>query len=430
MESDSAFGQTPDFSQIYDFLSADHACSHDSDSNGGVFHNLDQKTLEEYLDGFKQYHEEVPFTHIQIDAGYFPACGDWLDDFYRFPQGLKHAAETILKAGYEPGIWIGPFMVGDTSRLFREHPDWMLKDRKGGYVHPWQWYNEPKPWGYADYDYYVLDTSHPDAMEYLRTVFTTLRQWGITLFKTDFMFWGLQNSANVIRHTPGKTSVEYYRDILKMIRESIGEDAKWLGCIAPFIPSLGFVDIMRVAGDVGAQWEEDGFGPSNMIQELVADQYFNNVYWQNDPDAVMLRDFHISLKPAQIEALALLAAMSGSTIYTSDPIHKIGKDRLDFLRFIRPRHLVNAEYPFWSEQNDEICILQRLKGRTLVFFFNPTNAKVVRPFDWKKTVGGDACWIREYHGGSAPVEAVPYVSVEPRSGKLFFVTAPPSITSP
>ena len=236
-----------------------------------LYHTLDQPTLEEYLDGFNRYRDIAPFTHIQIDAGYFPSCGDWLDAVDRFPGGLKLAADTIRQAGYEPGIWIGPFMVGDNSRLYREHPDWMLRSADGGLVCPWIHYNEPKPWGYRDSEYYVLDTSHPEAMAYLKHVFATLREWGYTLFKTDFLLWGLQDSSKVLRHTPGKTSFEYFRDVMTMIRETIGEDARWLGCIAPFMPALGYVDMMRIGGDVGAQWEEGGFGPVNMLQELTAD---------------------------------------------------------------------------------------------------------------------------------------------------------------
>lgn len=389
-----------------------------------LYHTLDQPTLEEYLEGFSAHKQDVPFTHIQIDAGYFRSCGDWLDVYERFPQGLKHAADTIKKAGYEPGIWIGPFMVGDESRLFREHPDWMLKQTDGSYVREWQWYNEPKVWGYRDCDYYVLDTSNPDAMAYLRHVFTTLREWGFSLFKTDFMLWGIRDSSKVIRHTPGKTSYEYYRDVLQMIRESIG-DARWLGCIAPFLPSIGYTDMMRVAGDVGAFWEEDNFGPINMLTELTADQYFNNVYWQNDPDAVMLRDFHIFLKPNEIEGLALLEAMSGGAVYTSDPIHKIAADRLELLKFIRPDKPRKAEYPLWGEERDDVCVVQRLKNRTLIYLFNATGRDITENYDWKALAGDRMRYLRRYHGETAPVEAVPFVKIPARSGVLFFATETP-----
>ena len=387
-----------------------------------LYHNLDQATLEEYLEGFRQYKSIAPFSHIQIDAGYFPSCGDWLEHNDRFPGGLKHAADTILSAGYEPGIWIGPFMVGDNSKLYKEHPDWMLRSADGGYVRPWIRYNEPKPWGYRDSDYFVLDTSHPDAMAYLKKVFSTLREWGFTLFKTDFMLWGLQDSSKVIRHTPGKTSFEYYRDVMLMIREAIGEDARWLGCIAPFMPSVGYMDMMRIGGDVGAQWEESGFGPQNMLRELTADQYFNDVYWQNDPDAVMLRDFHIHLKPEQIEALAILEAMSGGVIYTSDPVHLMGQDRRDLLNFIRPDGLHDAEWPFWGDMREEIVVIQRLKSRTMVFLFNKTNHPITGVYDWKKLLGEDIKFLFRRHGDCRAVEDVPFVVIPPRSGVLLYGT--------
>ncbi|MBO4885259.1 MAG: alpha-galactosidase, partial [Clostridia bacterium] len=348
----------------------------------------------------------------------------------RFPQGLSYAAATIRAAGYEPGIWVGPFMVGDNSRLFREHPDWMLKDTQGRYIRPWIQYNEPKPWGYRDSDYYVLDTSHPDAMAYLRRVFTTLRGWGFTLFKTDFLFWGLKDSSQVVRHTPGKTSFEYFRDVMAMIRESIGEDARWLGCIAPFMPSIGFVDMMRIGGDVGAQWTEGGFGPTNMLRELTADQYFNDIYWQNDPDAVMLRDFHIHLTPGQIEALAVLEAMSGGAIYTSDPIHQIAQERRDLLRFIQPDGLHVPEYPFWSEMRDETCIIQRLKTHSLVYFFNKTDREIICPFDWEKWLGRDARYLYRRHGSCKAVKDVPFVAIPPRSGVLYYATRTPLAEEP
>lgn len=395
-----------------------------------LYHTLDQETLEEYLEGFKQYRDIAPFTHVQIDAGYFYSCGDWIDPYYRFPKGLKHAADTIREAGYGAGIWIGPFMVGDNSRLFREHPDWMLKYKDGSYVRPWIQYNEPKPWGYRDSDYFVLDTSHPDAMAYLRKVFTTLREWGYTMYKTDFLFWGLQDSSKVARHTPGKTSFEYFRDVMKMIRECIGEESRWLGCIGPFMPALGFVDMMRIAGDVGAQWEEGGFGPTNMLRELNADQYFGNIYWQNDPDAVMLRDFHIHLKPGQIEGLALLEAMSGGTVYTSEPIHQIAPERRELLSFIRPNKVQNPEYPFWSEMNDEECVVQRLENRSLVYFFNATDREIVKPYDWNELLREDEKYLFKLHGGSARREEVPYVSIPPRSGVLYFATKEPLTEEP
>ena len=395
-----------------------------------LYHNLNSQVLKEYLQGFVRCRDVAPFSHIQVDAGYFPSVGDWLEPHPRYPGGLEQVARDITAAGFEPGIWVGPFMVGDCSKLFREHPDWMLRHNDGSYVSCWKWYNEPKPWGYRDSDYYVLDTSHPEAMAYIVDVFRTLRSWGYTLYKTDFLIWGMQDSTKVKRHTPGKTSFEYFRELMMNIREAIGEDSAWLGCISPFMPAIGCVDMMRIAGDVGAQWSETNFGPVNMIQEVCADQYFSNIYWQNDPDAVFLRDFHIHLKPHQVEALAILQAMSGGVITTSDPVHELSPVRQALLRLIRPRGLVRSHFPYWQDRRDDVIITADAKQGKLAYFFNPTPRDMVIPCDWVHILGDDSWHLRQLHGGASDTRGTGYVAVPAQSGVLFFASRQPLACEP
>lgn len=390
-----------------------------------LYHNLDAQVLHEYLEGFARCRDIAPFSHIQIDAGYFPSVGDWLEPHPRYPGGLEQVAHDITAAGFEPGIWVGPFMVGDCSKLFREHPDWMLRNNDGSYVSCWKWYNEPKPWGYRDSDYYVLDTSHPEAMAYIVDVFRTLRSWGYTLYKTDFLIWGMQDSTKVKRHIPGKTSFEYFRELMMNIRQAIGEDSAWLGCISPFMPAIGCVDMMRIAGDVGAQWSETNFGPVNMIQEVCADQYFSNIYWQNDPDAVFLRDFHIHLKPHQVEALAILQAMSGGVITTSDPVHELSAERQALLRLICPSGLVRSRFPYWQDKRDDVIITADAKQGKLAYFFNPTPRDMVIPCDWACILGDEDWQLHRLHGGDSTAHEISYASVPAQSGVLFFASRQP-----
>ena len=70
--------------------------------------------------------------------------------------------------------------------------------------------------------------------------------------------------------------MEYVRDVLDMIREEIGEESFWLGCIAPYAPFIGLADAMRIAADVSEerlrrffQREEDGFRVRKEIREMV-----------------------------------------------------------------------------------------------------------------------------------------------------------------
>ena len=360
------------------------------------YNNFDAKQLRELLDGMAGLDHAPPIRYVQIDAGYFPSAGDWLEADSHFTEGLRKTFADIKRAGFQPGIWIAPFMAGCRSRLFTEHPDWMLRKRDGGYVTPWKMYNEPKVWGYQDEEYYVLDTSHPGALAYIVSVFAQMRAWGAEMFKTDFMLWGIQPSNEVVRHTPGKTSVVYYREFMEKIREAIG-DAYWLGCIAPFLPMLGFANGMRIAGDVGAEWAESGFGPSNLLQEITADSYFNGVYWQNDPDAVLLRERFIFLNDREVESLALLQAVSGGAVYTSETIHLLPERRLALFRFIQPDAVHRPGVPFLDKREKAIALTQTLGERRLIYLLNRSAEPLDVCYPIRDLTGDDTLYLREYH---------------------------------
>lgn len=342
------------------------------------YHNFDLPQLAEYLEGFSVLPEAKGIQYFQIDVGYSVSMGDWLIPTDRFPNGLKEAFDLIREYGYTPGIWVGPYMIGNRSRLYSDHLDWILRDVNDDPITPWLQFNEPKPWGYQDEEYFVLDTSHPEAMAYMCDVFATLKRWGAGLFKTDFMLWGIQDSAKVKRHTPGKTSVEYFRDFMEAIRQEIGEESYWLGCIAPFLPFVGYADGMRVGGDVGSKWD-DGFGPKSMIEAMTGSAFCNHAYFQIDPDAVMLRDFHIELTETEVVGLALLAGMAGGCIYTSDPLHKIARRRRELFHFLKPDVRRKPYIPFLDTDREEIVMVHSEKNG-LVLLFNKTDRDITNGY--------------------------------------------------
>ena len=382
--------------------------------------------------GFAKLQPPLGFQTIQIDAGYCPANGDWLDAGWRWPSGMEAAFRKIAAAGYQPGIWIGPFMVGSRSRLFREHPEWMLRDKSGKLLAPWRHYAEFRVWGYHDEETYLLDSSHPEAFAYLRHVFRTFRSWGVTYFKTDFIYWGLHDSTTVQRHTPGKTGVEYLRDVLEMIRAEIGEDSDWLGCIAPYTPFLGLADAMRIAGDVSDNWGAS----QSVIQKTIGEQYFNNLWWQNDPDAILVRDFHISMNEQEEVAFALWQAFMGGVVNTSDPVHLISPDRLQLLRFLQPGpDKATARICYW-DQNRALRIAVReypaLKAHA-VLLLNPTDVEIAQRLPLKELIGRSSAGVFAWsHKGATALGKLDCLLPElpAHSANLYFVsdtnTPPPA----
>lgn len=388
------------------------------------YHNFDMVQLQEYLEGFQNVEAAKDIRYFLVDAGYMPSVGDWLLPNERFPQGVKSAFDLIRSYGYEPGIWVGVFMVGNRSHLFQEHPDWVLHDRNGQIHKEWIKDNEPKLWGYQDEEYYVLDTSHPKALDYVRQVFRTLKQWGARLFKTDFMLWAMHDSTEVQRYTPGKTSVEYFRQVLQVIREEIGDDSYWLGCIAPFLPFVGYADGMRIGDDVGSSWN-GAFGPQNMIRSLTGNVFANYSWYQIDPDAVMLRDFHIRLTDTEVESLALLAAMSGGCIYTSDPLHQMKKERQELFHFIKPDGRRRPSLPYLEEDRDDIVMVQKNQdGEGLVLLFNKTDAVIKEDYDISRLGFNESIRWTDFHTGepAAIMQNRLYAAIPAHGCRLFKVS--------
>jgi len=290
------------------------------------YQNFCETTLLEYLDGFLRLPADQRPEVVQIDAGNCTSLGDWMSPNHLWVSGLEAAAALIRRKGFRAGIWIGPFMVGNRSEVFRRHPDWMLHDSTGKRVVEMSMYGEQRLWGRIDEEIYILDSSHPEAFEYMRGVFAALRGMGFDYFKTDFMYWGYRSSRGVRRGVGGKTGTQYFRDFLAMVRREIGSESTWLACIAPFAPFIGYADAMRVGGDVVPDWGEKSPN-SDLVRLLPNIAFANGVWWLNDPDAVLLRDFHTSLSPAEAKAISFWQGLHAGILNTSDPIHEMGAER-------------------------------------------------------------------------------------------------------
>lgn len=297
-----------------------------------AYYHLTEGMVSEYLQGFNSVSPKIPIQTFQIDAGFFPHVGDWLEPSHKFPQGIEKSVKEIISNGYKAGIWIGPYMVGNKSKIYTQHPDWILRHTDGSPIIEMKFYGEERLWGLFDEEVYILDISNPEAMEYLRQVFRAYRKMGITFYKTDFMLYGNTTSHTVKRHTPGKTAIEYQHDLFNMIRQEIGPESFWLGCIAPYAPMIGYVDAMRIGGDVSPEWK----GFNNMFRESIGSMHFNNIWWQNDPDAIILRQKFSHLTDAEAKSMILWMGMLGGVINTSDLFHDIPLNRLNLFRFLEP----------------------------------------------------------------------------------------------
>jgi hypothetical protein len=359
---------------------------------------FNEQILNDVLSGLKKLTPAIPIQTIQIDDGYFTNYGDWLHfDSTKFPSGMRNVVKKVKSLGYRAGIWVGPFMVNEKSELFKNHPDWILKHLDGTMVVEWE---------SKDGNTYILDTSHPDAFQYLRTVFRRLRTLGFTYYKTDFMDWGLRNSLKYKRHAPGKTSAQHLDDVLRMIKQEIGEESFWLGCIMPFPSAVGYVDGIRTSNDVGHKWASSSHG--NMIQESLLAQYTNNILWQTDPDVLYLNSFKTELTNEECTTLALFDGILGGVINTSDRFHNMSSENQKLWRFIQPGKIHSAvSTPYWDRSNSIKVLVRDHDGNNgAILFTNDSDSLVSKTFLMSQLVSNKQKYMYQWQPGKSTFEGL------------------------
>lgn len=57
------------------------------------------------------------------------SLGDWYPNLEKLPDGITGIAKRVEAEGMKFGLWFEPEMVNKNSRLYREHPDWILGDK-------------------------------------------------------------------------------------------------------------------------------------------------------------------------------------------------------------------------------------------------------------------------------------------------------------
>ena len=252
-----------------------------------------------------------PGDLFQIDDGWEPSVGDWLEpDEHKFPGGMKALSDEIHQSGFLSGLWLAPFACTEQSALYRQHPDWLLKmDGK-----PWK---AGGNWG----GFYALDMDVPGVQDYLKRVFDrVLNVWGYDLVKLDFLYaaapFGSENESRAGRMIRA----------MELLRSLCG-DKKILGCGVPLMSAFGLVDYCRIGCDVSLRWDDVWFmrlfhrervSTKHSLDNTICRRQLGGRAFGNDPDVFFLREENCRLTPEQKNRLAETNARYGQVLRISD----------------------------------------------------------------------------------------------------------------
>ncbi|NJL95809.1 MAG: alpha-galactosidase [Anaerolineae bacterium] len=401
-----------------------------------LYGHITAENLQETLQHLRQatQQEGLPMRVFQIDDGFMPEYGDWLETTPYFPNGMKSVVDAVHAAGFTPGLWIAPFLVGNRSRLYHDHPEWVLRDHDNGDpVVAWKRYGENRPFKRSE-EVYTLDATHPEVMAYLREVFATWRQeWGCEYFKIDFLHLGAMFGPDqVVYFAPGKTRIEVWRSVARMIRQEIGE-AYWLGCGCPLWPAVGLVDGIRISGDVGVSWTGQA-SAQRLLRDLPHRNFTHDVLWQVDPDAILLREQYHYLSGAEVDGLALFAAMSGGVLMTSDALNAFSERRMALWRFILSETRRAPHYPLLGEDDPVTMqwrppLAEQRLGALFLFNTGDTPQRRTYPFG---LLGLEEAFVYDWHAGRGHDTPIDHLSLTlaPHQGRLFFLSSEPIAEAP
>ena len=311
-------------------------------------------TAQQVLDNLDAIGRKIPgLTYVQIDDGYQPAMGDWLETGAAFGGDVRRVLDEIRKRGFQPAIWVAPFIAEEESHVFQQHRDWFVKDATGAPLRS----NAVTFGGWRRGPWYVLDGTHPGVQAHFENVFRTMRQvWGVTYFKLDANFWGAIHGGRF--HDPAATRIEAYRRGMAAVLRGAG-DSFILGCNHPMWPSLGLLHGSRSSNDIKRSWDRI----KTTARQNLMRNWQNGRLWWNDPDAVVLTG-DLTDDEFTFHATAIYA--TGGMVLSGDDLTSIPEPRLAMLKKLVPPTGVPAVF---SDDRLEVGIVP-LWGKKLVCLFN------------------------------------------------------------
>lgn len=296
-------------------------------------------TYEDVMTNLNKMKErKLPFDVFQIDEGWEITLGEW-EPNKKFPIPMKKIAEQIMDAGYRPGIWTSPFVAHETATIWKKHPEWALKDADGN----------PCLFPMNDTVYWVFDITNKATWDYFRELYHRLTfEWGYTYHKLDFTRAAVI-MENAVYYDNTITLVEAYYGAVRAIREGMGEESYFLMCGGLYDPIIGLVDAQRTGSDVLSMWSsninKDGKTQPYTVKQSIL-RYYMNAWWNNDPDALMVRrneqmerNLRLTyglLNEEEVKTTTINQYMGGGIVCSTEPLDKIDDDRLGNLRRIMP----------------------------------------------------------------------------------------------
>ncbi len=288
--------------------------------------------------------------------------GNWLEfNRQNFPRGFRRALRLMIRRGFKPGLWVGPFYVNAAARAaVAANRGNLLADPATGQLLPrgrWLWAHRSRDG--QESPNYALDGSHPASQAFLRRIFQTYRRWGVRYYMLDFLDAGrpprgIPHHDRRLAHGPAIP-----RQALLAIRRAAGPDTHLLTASGSTLAYLGTADTMRLGLDYGegrslqprfksypatyvvsGSYGSCGTPHDNCLQNTAAYFFAHRRLFLMSQNLLTV-DHPIPRNEAELSTT--LFGMTGSPVMLGDALDRIADDRLALIKTILPRP---ADWPF------------------------------------------------------------------------------------
>ncbi len=268
-----------------------------------------------------------------------------------FPKGGKWLFQYIASKGLKPALWVNVY--GSNYALAEMAPkypeNFYLRDKNG---------RLSGACCTGDTTEARLDYTNPAVIEtHLKPMFRVLKnEWGLKYLKDagwgTWMDYYEENRSMAYDSTRG--SREVYQEVQEALRETVGEDFYIGGCAMHEIDlCFGIFDGSRTGGDDNAVWYPEREGDMSMqtyFNSLFGANYLNNIVWQCDPDAAMVRN-PLTLDEGRTIVTAM--GLTGQLYMASDFMWKLPPKKMDLYQKTMPTtRIVPVDlYPYRIKNN-------------------------------------------------------------------------------
>ena len=252
---------------------------------------VDEKYILEQLDAIDSFADKPSFDVIQIDGLPTP-WGDWMESLEKlFPSGLENIVKKINKSGFKAGFWIAPFVANPSSNLFKNHPDWFLKNEAGKFFEA----RFTSPFDFLpQLSFRVLDPTNPEVDEHISDIIRKLVGYGFEYIKTDFTY----PVCFATGFAKSMTRAQALRIGFETIRKAAGKDVLVQTAITQLSPVIGTVDYCRPGLDTLTPYVckiplVRKLVNEHMLRENLRNcetrNFLHNKVWISDPDCIVFR---------------------------------------------------------------------------------------------------------------------------------------------